>query len=444
MAVTKIKPIKSTLKKAFDYIENPDKTDGKLLVSSYGCSYETADIEFAFTLSKARERGRNLAHHLIQSFSPEDRITPETAHEIGKKLADKITGGKYEYVLTTHIDKNHIHNHLIFCAADFIEHKRYVSNKKSYYQIRRISDELCREYGLSVVEPENKVCRREYYPDKKEISYKSALRKKIDLLIPQCNNLEEVLKYLQNDGYEIKRGKYISVRSRDQIRFTRLKSLGGDYTEQAICERINGKSKNISLIIDIQNSAQALENKGYAHWVKIYNAKQTAQTIDFLTKHDIDDIDKLHTMIDTAAGQIDSINEKRKACDKKLSDILLVMKHVSAIKETKDIYEAYRKSKNPSAYQARHEREIIIYEAAVKAIRDFGFCKIPPLDQLKQQYADEQTRRQLLYQEYTEVKEKLKEYETVRYNVEEILSIRHESAEQKKDRKHQHEMEQEQ
>lgn len=131
MAVTKIKPVKSTLKKAFDYIENPDKTDGKLLISSYGCSFEKADIEFKYTLSKAHEKGQNLAHHLIQSFSPDDDISPETAHEIGKKLADKITGGKYEYVLTTHIDKNHIHNHLIFCAADFVEHKRYVSNKKA-------------------------------------------------------------------------------------------------------------------------------------------------------------------------------------------------------------------------------------------------------------------------------------------------------------------------
>lgn len=441
MAVTKIKPIKGTLKKAFDYIEDPDKTDGKLLISSYGCSYETADIEFAFTLSKTGEKGGNLAHHLIQSFSPEDNITPETAHEIGKKLADKITGGKYEYVLTTHTDKNHIHNHLIFCAADFVEHKRYVSNKKSYYAIRKASDMLCREYGLSVVEPENNVCRREYYPDKKEISYKSALRKKLDLLIPQCNRLEEVLDYLQNDGYEIKRGKYISIRSSSQLRFTRLKSLGGNYTEKAICERICGNGKNIDLIIDIQNSIKAQENKGYAHWAKIHNAKQVAQTIEFLTKHDIDHIDKLKNIIDITARQMDNIHEKRKESDKKLSDIRLLIKHVSAIIETKTIYDAYRKNKNSQKYRTHHEREIIIYEASVKAIHALGFKTIPSLDQLKQLYINEKQHRDLLYQEYAELKETLKKYETVRHNVEEILSVKHKDTSHEKEKKHQHELE---
>lgn len=248
------------------------------------------------------------------------------------------------------------------------------------------------------------------------------------------------MKCLQNDGYEIKRGKYISVRSREQVRYTRLKSLGGDYTEQAICERIRGKAKTVSLIIDIQNSAKAQENKGYAHWAKIHNAKQTAQTINFLTKHDIDDMEKLNNIIAATAKQMENINEQRKACDKKLSDILLVMKHVSAIRETKDIYDVYRKSKNPSAYRSRYEREIIIYETAAKAIRELGFDKIPSLDRLKQLYADEQTRRELLYQEYTEVKEKLKEYETVKYNVEEILSIQHEDTSREKDKKHQREI----
>lgn len=441
MAVTKIKPIKGTLKKAFDYIEDPDKTDGKLLISSYGCSYETADIEFAFTLSKTGEKGGNLAHHLIQSFSPEDNITPEIAHEIGKKLADKITGGKYEYVLTTHTDKNHIHNHLIFCAADFVEHKRYVSNKKSYYAIRKASDMLCREYGLSVVEPENNVCRREYYPDKKEISYKSALRKKLDLLIPQCNRLEEVLNYLQNDGYEIKRGKYISIRSSSQMRFTRLKSLGGNYTEKAICERICGNGKNIDLIVDIQNSIKAQENKGYAHWAKIHNAKQAAQTIEFLTKHDIDHIDKLKSIIDITARQMDNIHEKRKESDKKLSDIRLLIKHVSAIIETKTIYDAYRKNKNSQKYRTHHEREIIIYEASVKAIHALGFKTIPSLDQLKQFYINEKQHRDLLYQEYAELKETLKKYETVQHNVEEILSVKHKDTSHEKEKKHQHELE---
>ena len=153
MAVTKIKPIKSTLKKALDYIQNPNKTEGKMLVSSFGCSYETADIEFGFTLSQALDRGNNLAHHLIQSFEPGE-VDYEKAHEIGKQLADAVTKGQYEYVLTTHIDKGHIHNHIIFCAVNFVDYHKYVSNKRTYYGIRNISDRLCRENGLSVLVPE--------------------------------------------------------------------------------------------------------------------------------------------------------------------------------------------------------------------------------------------------------------------------------------------------
>ena len=150
MAVTKIHPIKSTLKKALDYIENPDKTDEKLFVSSYGCSYETADIEFQMLLDQAYQKGNNLAHHLIQAFEPGE-TTAEQAHEIGRQLADEVLQGKYPYVITTHIDKGHLHNHIIFCAVDMANQRKYISNRQSYAFIRRTSDRLCKEHGLSVV-----------------------------------------------------------------------------------------------------------------------------------------------------------------------------------------------------------------------------------------------------------------------------------------------------
>ena len=152
MAVTKIHPIKSTLKKALDYIENPAKTDEKMLVFSFACAYETADIEFELLLSQAMQKGNNLAHHLIQSFAPGE-TTPEQAHEIGRQLADEVLQGKYPYVLTTHIDKGHVHNHIIFCAVDMVNQRKYVSNRQSYAYIRRTSDRLCKEHGLSVVMP---------------------------------------------------------------------------------------------------------------------------------------------------------------------------------------------------------------------------------------------------------------------------------------------------
>ena len=178
MAVTKIKPIKSTLSKALDYIENPDKTDGKMLVSSFGCSYETADIEFEYTLSQALQKGNNLAFHLIQSFEPGE-VDYQKAHEIGKQLADAVTKGQHEYVLTTHIDKGHVHNHIIFCAVNFVDHRKYNSNKRSYYGIRNMSDKLCRENGLSVVVPgkgSKGKSYAEYQAEKTGTSWKGKLK----------------------------------------------------------------------------------------------------------------------------------------------------------------------------------------------------------------------------------------------------------------------------
>ena len=270
MAVTKIKPIKSTLKKALDYIQNPNKTDGKMLVSSFGCSYETADIEFGFTLSQALDRGNNLAHHLIQSFEPGE-VDYEKAHEIGKQLADAVTKGQYEYVLTTHIDKGHIHNHIIFCAVNFVDYHKYVSNKRTYYGIRNISDRLCRENGLSVLVPEKGGKGKNYAVYKKEKTAKAKLKLAVDTLIPQVSDFEELLARLQAEGFTIKRGKYVSCLVPGQERFTRLKTLGADYTEEAIRERIEGKrtrtakapktERGVSLLIDIENSIKAAQSR---------------------------------------------------------------------------------------------------------------------------------------------------------------------------------------
>ena len=191
MAVTKIHPIKSTLKKALDYIENPDKTDEKLFVSSYGCSYETADIEFQMLLDQAYQKGNNLAHHLIQAFEPGE-TTAEQAHEIGRQLADEVLQGKYPYVITTHIDKGHLHNHIIFCAVDMANQRKYISNRQSYAFIRRTSDRLCKEHGLSVVKPgkDKGKTYAEWDAQKKGKSWKAKLKIAIDAAIPQAKDFD--------------------------------------------------------------------------------------------------------------------------------------------------------------------------------------------------------------------------------------------------------------
>ncbi len=319
MAVTKIHPIKSTLKKALDYIENPDKTDGKLLVASFACSYETADIEFEMLLAQAIQKGNNLAHHLIQSFAPGE-ATAEQAHEIGRQLADKVLQGKYPYVLTTHIDKGHVHNHLIFCAVDMVNHRKYNSNRQSYAYIRRTSDRLCREHGLSVVQPSRNKGKSyaEWDAGRKGKSWKAKLKAAINAVIPQAKDFDDFLRLMAAQGYEIKQGKFISFRASGQERFTRCKTLGENYTEEAITSRIKGlavdrgpnrKRKGITLRIDLENNIKAQQSAGYARWAKLQNLKQAAKTINFLTEHGIEQYAELESKV----AEISAANDEAAA-----------------------------------------------------------------------------------------------------------------------------------
>ena len=435
MAVTKIKPIKSTLSKALNYIQNPEKTDGKMLVSSFGCSYETADIEFEYTLSQALDKGSNLAHHLIQSFEPGE-ATPEQAHEIGRQLADAVTKGQHEYVLTTHIDKGHIHNHIIFCAANFVDHHKYVSNRRTYYGIRNMSDKLCREHGLSVVVPgkgSKGKSYAEYQAEKTGTSWKGKLKIAFDALIPQVADFEELLRRLEAAGYEIKRGKYISCRAPGQERFTRLKTLGADYTEEAITERISGKriraakapraeKKGVSLLIDIENSIKAQESRGYEQWAKIHNLKQAAKTLNFLTEHQIEQYSDLVSRIEEVTAASEQASDALKSMEKRLADMALLIKNITTYQKTKPVYDAYRKAKNKEQFRAAHEGSIILHEAAAKALKAAGISgKLPSVAALQADYAKLQEQREALYADYGKLKKQVGEYDVIKQNIDSIL-----------------------
>ena len=433
MAVTKIKPIKSTLKKALEYIQNPDKTDDKMLVSSFGCSYETADIEFAFTLSQALDKGNNLAHHLIQSFEPGE-VSFEKAHEIGKQLADAVTKGQYEYVLTTHIDKGHVHNHIIFCAVNFVDYHKYNSNKRSYYGIRNINDRLCYENGLSVITPEKGRKGKsyiEYQTAKTGTSWKGKLKEAVDLLIPQIKDFEELLEKLQASGYEIKLGKYVSCRAPGQERFTRLKTLGIDYTEEAIQKRIAGiRSRNvkipkqeqgISLLIDIENNIKAKQSAGYEHWAKIHNLKQAAKTMNFLTENNILQYEYLIKKIDEIILDSEQTADSLKQVEKKLSDMAVLIKNISTYQKTKDIHRGYIKAKDKEAYRRKYESSLILYEASGKALKDAGIKKLPELAALQKEYTALQKKKEAIYSDYGKLKKKVKEYQKIKQNVDTIL-----------------------
>ena len=434
MAVTKIHPIKSTLRKALDYIENPDKTDEKLFVSSYGCSYETADIEFQMLLDQALKKGNNLAHHLIQAFEPGE-TTPEQAHEIGRQLADEVLGGKYPYVITTHIDKGHLHNHIIFCAVNMANQRKYISNRQSYAYIRRTNDRLCREHGLSVVMPgkDKGKSYAEWDAQRKGKSWKAKLKTAIDAAIPQARDFDSFLRLMEAQGYEMKRGKFISFRSPGQERFTRCKTLGVDYTEEAITRRIKGLAvdrgpkrkveQGISLRIEIENNIKAQQSAGYARWAKLYNLKQAAKALNFLTEHQIESYEGLESRLDEISTANDEAAAALKAVERRLGEMALLIKQISTYKQTRPVALEYHRAKDKAAFRREHESQLILYEAAARALKEAGMKKLPNLYALKAEYKKLDGERERLSEQYNEVKKELKEYGIIKQNVDSILRV---------------------
>ena len=432
MAVTKTHPIKSTLKAAIDYICNSDKTDGKLLVSSFGCAAETADIEFEWTRRHSIDKGTHLGRHLIQAFEPGE-VSPEEAHEIGMQLAKEILGGKYEFVLTTHIDKGHIHNHLIFNAVSFTNHKHYHSNKHSYHEIRQASDRLCREHGLSVIVPGRDKGKSyiEHQAAQNGTNYKAKLKAAIDRLIPKSSSLEDLLARLQREGYEIKRGKYISARVPNQGRFTRFKTLGADYTEEAVAARIAGgprpsrkprqRNGKVSLLIDIQNNINAQQSAGYQRWATIENLKRAAATMNFLTEHGIGSYEELVELCDAIAAVSIRTRESLRDTEQRIADLSLLGKQIDTYRKLKPVYDRYKASKDKEKFLRGFESEIILFEAAAREIKKAGITKLPSIEKLKAELDGLATRKITLQAELRKIQREEKEYDALRRNVSSLL-----------------------
>ena len=437
MAVTKTHPIKSTLKAAIDYICNPAKTDGSLLISAYGCSAETADIEFAWTRQHAIDKGENLGRHLIQAFAPGE-VTPEEAHQIGLELAKEILGGKYEFILTTHIDRGHIHNHVIWNAVSFTDHKHYHSNKRSYYEIRRASDRLCKEHGLSVIVPGQEKGKSyvEHQAVRNGTSYKAKLKVTIDRLLPACADLKDLFHRLQEEGYEIRRGKYISCRASKQERFTRLKTLGVDYTKEALAARIAGRSRpskrpkardgSIQRIAVIQNN----QSPGLQHWAKLQKLKEGAKTLNYLAEHGIDSYEALGNRLVELNTAVDDSLASIKAVEGRIAELNLIAKYAATYRKCRPIYNRYRKSEDKEKFLRGHESEIILFEAAARELKRLGAVPMPVTERLEAELSELTVRKGTLYAQYTAAKRQAKEYDTIKRNLGILLppeqSITHE------------------
>ena len=438
MAVTKIKAIRGTLSKAIAYILNPEKTDEKLLVSSYGCASETAAREFEWTRKIAEQKGMNpvriIARHVIQSFEIGE-VAPELAHEIGKQFADEILGGKYEYVLTTHIDKDHVHNHLIFNAVDFVDYHAYKSYKRIYYDMREVSDRLCKENGLSVIPPsQNKgMGYKEYTEAKRGTSWKQKLKQTIDRIVITAKDYDDFLRLMQEAGYEIKTGKYISFRAKGQERFTRSKTIGENYTEERIKERIAGRTprrsqrqttpKGISLIGDIQERIRLIDSRGYEYKAKLTILKEAARTLNYLTENSLLQYADLEKKVEDVHSSYDRTGKELKGVEARLREVQPLIKNISNYQRLKPVYDAFQKAKDKPGFKAKHEAELVIFEAARSTLLAMqGDEKLPSMKTLQAEQQRLLEEQQRLYDERAKLKKEVKQIETIKSNVDTFLA----------------------
>jgi hypothetical protein len=397
MAVTKIIPIRTTIQNSVDYICNPAKTDDRLLVHSENCFPRTAGLEFQHYLQQVRAGGNTIGRHLIQSFAPGE-VSPEAAHEIGKKLAAEILKGEYGFVMATHVDRGHVHNHFVWCAANIVTHTKYRSNINTYHEIRNISDKLCKEYELSVIEPQaTKTYGKSYdsyRPDQTSGSWRQKLQATIDSLIPQANDFEDLLKLMEAQGYKIKRGKHISFCAPEQERFTRMKSIGEGYTEEEIRKRILEKPEHkttepprrrsneslppaqaekpetIKPLIDIAGNRKFAESKGLTHWAKLQNLKNSAAAFSMMMSYGgMEAFMKLYT---DCKNDVATIENGIAANNEQIKAIGYWRKDIITYNRTKPIYKEYEETKFfKERFLKKHESDITAHELAEAELRNY-------------------------------------------------------------------------
>ncbi|MDK7721723.1 relaxase/mobilization nuclease domain-containing protein [Peptoniphilus lacrimalis] len=374
MAVTKIHPIKTTLKKAIDYICNGDKTDDEIYVTAHLCSRENAHKEFEITKKQFNSRTKTLAHHLIQSFVPKE-VSFEEAHQVGIELCEKILEGKYEYVLATHIDKDHIHNHIIFNSIGVDEGKVYHSYYGSYMNIRNQSDKLCKEHNLSVIDQEtqneiNEIKRRKFVnwydwnEDKKGKSYKSRLQFDMDRVIQKAINWEHFLKIMEQYGYEIKFGKYIAFKQKNQQRFTRAKTMGDNYTEEKIKERIRNKDKEIGELVD-------KTKYGNQDWVVHTNMQVASKILLKIRDKGFNSMEALEKGIQKISFQKNELKQEFDKLSWEQKRIKEVVKHIQICISKREHYEGYRKNPNDKIYMMMNKKDVEAYQKSYEEIDIF-------------------------------------------------------------------------
>ena len=432
MAITKIHPIKSTLHLAIDYIVNGDKTDEQLLVSTHKCHQSTAHTQFLRTRGEAGTKGTVLARHLIQSFLPGE-TSPEMAHQIGLELCKKILKDEYEFVLSTHIDKGHIHNHIIFNNVNMVSGKCYQSNKKCYHKIRYQSDKLCKQNNLSVIDEHYESYKKKYKTSgkswyeneqaKKGTSWKSRLQFDIDRMIKQSKDWDEFLRKMAELGYEIKYGKHIAFKPKDKPRFTRAKTIGEDYTEERLKERLAERSsiktpavkKRIGIVIDMNTNMKVKESKGYEYWATKHNLNTMAESVIFIRKYGIKSVKQLDDYIRKASDEKQDLQDKVKAIDKEIQMLSTTMEKVHTVKKYMTCYKEYKANPSDKAFFEEYKAQITLYENALSELKK-SYSKLPNSKDILAELDKLQEKKNILMQEYSSSKSAMDELYKIRKN----------------------------
>ena len=453
MATTRLMPLHSgkgrtvaeALDRVTDYVENPEKTNGGDLVTAYQCNPSIADQEFLFSKRQyavitGRERKDNdgIAYHLRQSFKPGE-ITPEQANKIGYDLAMSLTKGNHAFIVCTHVDKHHIHSHIVFNSTALDCTKKFRNFWRSSFAIRKISDMLCLENGLSVI-AEPKPSRGSYgtwLGEDKPPTVRGQLEQLIDTALGQgCKDFDSFLAAMKAAGAEVKRGKHLALKIPSGKRFVRCDSLGDDYTEAAIMERISGKrivapktkaavQSKPNLLIDIQARMQKINSPGFERWAKIFNLKEMAKTVLYLQENGLTDLGELEKACDAAAQKFNDLGNQMKAAEQRMKDISELQRNIGTYSKTHEIYAQYRKltGRKQAKFYEQHSSEITACQAAKRYFNTLGLKKLPSIQSLKREYATLYAENRKRYPEYKQAKAKMIELLTAKNNVERILGV---------------------
>lgn len=434
--VNKGKTVAQCLADRTDYSENAAKTNNGEFISSYECDPKTCDQEFLLAKREyLHKRGFDyksnvIAYQIRQSFAPGE-ITPEEANAIGYETAMRWTKGKHAFIVATHVDRAHIHNHIIYNSTNLSCDRKYRDFLRSGKALQKVSDLICIEHGLSVIEPKPFSERVKQSKSQFTPSMRDDIRADIDKIIStKVNSFEELLKELEAKGYEIKRGKRISIRRKGAQRFLRFDTFGEDYTVGKLTEIISGenpvlakirKDRKMSLVLDIQEIIAKNKGAGFERWAKRYNLKQTAKAICFLQEHGISGLAELQVLADSTSKRFDELAASLKRKQTRLDAISELKQSIADYYRTKDIYAAYRESGFSAKFFEEHRADIQIHKAAKEVFNKQGVKKLPKIKDLNQEFSEILAAKKADYAEYKKVKEEMQELLIAKQNIETLL-----------------------